>query len=168
MAINQLLWCPESIGFVSPAWIVVSPIIHLPPFPRLLTLKKSLQPSPDAFVLPGDFLSPSVLSSVDQGRGMVDVLGRAGVILKERIRRTNYPICLARLPFLVSGTTHLHEVLQVLLQYEHPYCILYPCFWDTKRKRSPLENECTLTKLPSRAVCFHSYVYPSTYYPVCS
>jgi hypothetical protein len=30
-------------------------------------------------VLAGDFLSPSVLSSVDQGRGMVDVLGRAGV-----------------------------------------------------------------------------------------
>ena len=51
--------------------LAVNDVYELTNLPKLLALKRSLRPAPNAFVLAGDFLSPSVLTSVDQGRGMV-------------------------------------------------------------------------------------------------
>lgn len=47
--------------------------------PRLQTFLKQLQPKADAVLLCGDFLSPSTLSSIDCGRGMVATLRTVGI-----------------------------------------------------------------------------------------
>lgn len=47
--------------------------------PKVATIVQSLRPRPQAVVVAGDFLSPSVLSSIDKGWGMVDVLNAVGV-----------------------------------------------------------------------------------------
>ena len=47
--------------------------------PRLQTLLKQLQPSADVVCLAGDFLSPSPLSALDGGKGMVATLRALGL-----------------------------------------------------------------------------------------
>jgi len=59
--------------------LAINDVYELSNLPRLLTLKKQLNPLPDAFVVAGDFLSPSVLSSIDQGHGIVDMFNAIGV-----------------------------------------------------------------------------------------
>ena len=56
--------------------LAINDVYELENLPRLATLRRRLRPPPDAVVLAGDFLSPSMLSSIDQGRGMVDMLNR--------------------------------------------------------------------------------------------
>jgi hypothetical protein len=46
--------------------LAINDVYELGNLPRLLSLKKRLRPAPNAFVVAGDFLSPSVLSSIDQ------------------------------------------------------------------------------------------------------
>lgn len=59
--------------------LAINDAYELTNLPRLLTLRKQLIPQPDAFVVAGDFLSPSVLSSIDQGKSIVDVFNAIGV-----------------------------------------------------------------------------------------
>ncbi|KAG7337536.1 calcineurin-like phosphoesterase [Nitzschia inconspicua] len=47
--------------------------------PKLQTFLTQLTPKPDAVLLCGDFLSPSTLSSIDCGRGMVATLRTVGI-----------------------------------------------------------------------------------------
>ena len=56
--------------------LAINDVYELENLPRLATLRRQLDPPPDAVVLAGDFLSPSMLSSIDQGKGMVDMLNR--------------------------------------------------------------------------------------------
>ena len=71
--------------------LAINDVYELENLPRLATLRRRLRPPPDAVVLAGDFLSPSMLSSIDQGRGMVDMLNRvrdSGILTrggKERV-----------------------------------------------------------------------------------
>jgi 2',3'-cyclic-nucleotide 2'-phosphodiesterase (5'-nucleotidase family) len=57
-------------------------LAHLPRLKNLIAFHRTTNPA-DRFLvtLPGDFLSPSLLSSLDAGRGMVDCLNDVGVDL---------------------------------------------------------------------------------------
>eukprot|EP01062_Namystynia_karyoxenos_P023339 TRINITY_DN19016_c0_g1_i1.p1 TRINITY_DN19016_c0_g1~~TRINITY_DN19016_c0_g1_i1.p1 ORF type:complete len:609 (+),score=177.76 TRINITY_DN19016_c0_g1_i1:100-1827(+) len=55
----------------------VNDVYELENLPRLAALRKQLRP--DAVVLSGDFMSPSVLSSLDKGRSTIAALNAAGV-----------------------------------------------------------------------------------------
>ena len=57
----------------------INDVYELTNLPRLRTFIKSLEPAPAAVVLSGDFVSPSTLSSVDGGRGMIATLRAAGI-----------------------------------------------------------------------------------------
>ena len=57
----------------------INDVYELGNLPRLRTFVKSLSPQPSAVVLAGDFVSPSTLSSIDGGRGMIATLRAAGV-----------------------------------------------------------------------------------------
>lgn len=48
-------------------------------FPIAKVAIQQLKPRPDAIIVAGDFLSPSVLSSIDKGRSMIDMMNRLGV-----------------------------------------------------------------------------------------
>jgi 2',3'-cyclic-nucleotide 2'-phosphodiesterase (5'-nucleotidase family) len=47
--------------------------------PKLQTFLSKLSPVPSVVLLAGDFLSPSTLSSMDGGRGMVSTMRAAGI-----------------------------------------------------------------------------------------
>jgi hypothetical protein len=51
--------------------VAINDIYELGNLPKLQTFLSKLSPPPTAVVLAGDFLSPSTLSSIDGGRGMV-------------------------------------------------------------------------------------------------
>ena len=51
--------------------VSINDVYELANLPRVQTFLTKLSPHPSAVVLAGDFLSPSTLSSIDNGRGMV-------------------------------------------------------------------------------------------------
>ena len=60
--------------------VSINDCYELSNIPRLHTLIQSLQdPQPSAVIIAGDFISPSTLSSIDGGRGMVSTLRAAGL-----------------------------------------------------------------------------------------
>jgi len=59
--------------------VAINDVYELRNLPRLQTFLSRLSTTPSAVVLAGDFLSPSTLSSIDGGRGMVATLRAAGV-----------------------------------------------------------------------------------------
>jgi len=59
--------------------ISINDVYELANLPRLQTFLTGLSPKPSAVVLSGDFLSPSTLSSIDGGRGMVATLRTIGM-----------------------------------------------------------------------------------------
>lgn len=59
--------------------VSINDVYELANLPRLQTFLTKLSPKPSAIVLAGDFLSPSTLSSIDGGRGMVATLRTVGV-----------------------------------------------------------------------------------------
>jgi 2',3'-cyclic-nucleotide 2'-phosphodiesterase (5'-nucleotidase family) len=61
--------------------IHINDVYELDNFPQLKTLMDTKSQGPDRtlFVLAGDFLGPSLLSSLDKGTGMVDCLNAIGV-----------------------------------------------------------------------------------------
>ena len=61
--------------------IQINDVYQLDNFPSFRSLVDQYSEEPDKtiVVLAGDFVSPSLLSSLDRGRGMVDVMGEAGV-----------------------------------------------------------------------------------------
>ncbi|XRB13900.1 EF-hand domain-containing protein [Pseudoscourfieldia marina] len=59
--------------------IAVNDVYELGNLPRLKTAVAQLKTDNTIFVLAGDFLAPSLLSSLDHGRGMVDVLNDCGL-----------------------------------------------------------------------------------------
>mmetsp|Transcript_452 Transcript_452/g.814 ORF Transcript_452/g.814 Transcript_452/m.814 type:complete len:558 (+) Transcript_452:321-1994(+) len=90
------LHSPRLIRLVS-----INDVYTLTNLPRLHTFLSTLSPPPSAVVLSGDFISPSTLSSIDAGVGMISTLRATGVthlsfgnheadfklgVLKERVR----------------------------------------------------------------------------------
>ena len=59
--------------------VAINDVYDLSNLPMLATLIKSLHPKPSAVTLSGDFLSPSPLSSIDNGRGHVAAIRAAGI-----------------------------------------------------------------------------------------
>ena len=59
--------------------VSINDVYELANLPRLQTYLTKLSPKPSAVVLAGDFLSPSTLSSIDGGRGMVATLRAVGM-----------------------------------------------------------------------------------------
>ena len=59
--------------------VSINDVYELANLPRLQTFLTGLSPKPSAIVLAGDFLSPSTLSSIDGGRGMVSTLRSIGI-----------------------------------------------------------------------------------------
>ncbi len=59
--------------------VSINDVYDLKNLPKLATFIRSLNPAPAAVVMAGDFLSPSTLSSIDGGRGMVAVMRACGV-----------------------------------------------------------------------------------------
>ena len=61
--------------------IQINDVYELDNFPHFKTLVNEHVDGPDKtlIVLSGDFLSPSLLSSLDKGRGMVDTMMACGV-----------------------------------------------------------------------------------------
>jgi hypothetical protein len=125
---------PPSKGVTSAAIriLAINDVYELTNLPRLLSLRKSLNPQPDAFVVSGDFLSPSVLSSVDQGRGMVDMLNAIGVthvcfgnheadlsldVLSERIKESNFTWVNTNMPSF-PGFSNMQQQQQQQQQHD--------------------------------------------------
>ena len=74
----------SSAGAASPLWlriIQINDVYELDNFASLYTLKEEVSKGPDRtlFFVCGDFLAPSLLSSLDKGAGMVDCLNAIGV-----------------------------------------------------------------------------------------
>lgn len=59
--------------------VAINDCYELKNLPKLQTLLKTLTPAATAVLLAGDFLSPSTLSSIDGGRGMIATLRAAGL-----------------------------------------------------------------------------------------
>ena len=59
--------------------VAINDVYELTNLPRVQTFLSKLEVPPQAVVLAGDFLSPSTLSSVDNGRGMVATLRAMGL-----------------------------------------------------------------------------------------
>lgn len=59
--------------------VAINDVYELTNLPKLQTFLSKLSPPPNAVVLAGDFLSPSPLSSIDGGRGMVATLRAVGL-----------------------------------------------------------------------------------------
>lgn len=59
--------------------VAINDVYELKNLPKFQTFLKQLQPKATSVVLAGDFLSPSTLSSIDQGRGMVATLRAVGM-----------------------------------------------------------------------------------------
>jgi 2',3'-cyclic-nucleotide 2'-phosphodiesterase (5'-nucleotidase family) len=59
--------------------VAINDVYELTNLPKLQTFLSRLSPSPVAVILAGDFLSPSPLSSIDGGRGMVSTLRAVGL-----------------------------------------------------------------------------------------
>lgn len=59
--------------------VAINDVYDLANLPRLQTFLSRLETKPSAVVLAGDFLSPSTLSSIDGGRGMVATLRATGM-----------------------------------------------------------------------------------------
>jgi 5'-nucleotidase len=59
--------------------VAITDVYELNNLPRLQTFLAKLTTAPSAVVLTGDFLSPSTLSSIDGGRGMVATLRAVGL-----------------------------------------------------------------------------------------
>lgn len=59
--------------------VAINDVYSLSNLPRFQTFLTQLNPKPSAVVLAGDFLSPSTLSSIDCGRGMVATLRAVGL-----------------------------------------------------------------------------------------
>jgi 2',3'-cyclic-nucleotide 2'-phosphodiesterase (5'-nucleotidase family) len=57
----------------------INDVYELENLPRLHSLLMNLKPRPNAVTLAGDFISPSTLSSIDGGRGMVKTLRACGI-----------------------------------------------------------------------------------------
>ncbi|GMH46592.1 hypothetical protein TrRE_jg1385, partial [Triparma retinervis] len=57
----------------------INDVYELENLPRLHSLLMNLKPQPNAVTLAGDFISPSTLSSIDGGRGMVKTLRACGI-----------------------------------------------------------------------------------------
>ena len=59
--------------------VAINDVYELTNLPKLQTFLSKLSPLPAAVILAGDFLSPSPLSSIDGGRGMVATLRAVGL-----------------------------------------------------------------------------------------
>lgn len=59
--------------------IAINDVYELDNMPRLKTAIKQLRTANTVVLLAGDFLAPSLLSSLDAGRGMVDVMNNVGI-----------------------------------------------------------------------------------------
>jgi 2',3'-cyclic-nucleotide 2'-phosphodiesterase (5'-nucleotidase family) len=59
--------------------VAFNDVYEISNLPRVQTFLSKLSPAPTAVVLAGDFLSPSILSSIDGGRGMVATLRNIGL-----------------------------------------------------------------------------------------
>jgi 2',3'-cyclic-nucleotide 2'-phosphodiesterase (5'-nucleotidase family) len=59
--------------------VAINDVYELTNLPKLQTFLSTLTPLPTAVILAGDFLSPSPLSSIDGGRGMVATLRAVGL-----------------------------------------------------------------------------------------
>jgi 2',3'-cyclic-nucleotide 2'-phosphodiesterase (5'-nucleotidase family) len=59
--------------------VAINDVYSLSNFPKFQTFLKKISPTPVAVCLAGDFLSPSPLSSIDGGRGMVATLRAVGI-----------------------------------------------------------------------------------------
>ena len=59
--------------------VAINDIYELTNLPKFQTFLSQLKTKPDCVVLAGDFLSPSTLSSIDGGRGMVSTLRAVGL-----------------------------------------------------------------------------------------
>ena len=59
--------------------VSINDVYDLSNFPKLATFVRSLNPKASAVTLNGDFLSPSALSSIDNGRGHVAAIRAAGI-----------------------------------------------------------------------------------------
>lgn len=59
--------------------IAINDVYDLSNLPKLATFIRSLKPKASAVTLNGDFLSPSALSSIDNGRGHVAAIRAAGI-----------------------------------------------------------------------------------------
>lgn len=58
--------------------VAINDVYELSNLPKLQTFLSQLTPVPCAVLLMGDFLSPSPLSSIDGGKGMVATLRAVG------------------------------------------------------------------------------------------
>lgn len=59
--------------------VSINDVYDLTNLPKLASFIRSLKPKPSAVTLNGDFLSPSALSSIDNGRGHVAAIRAAGI-----------------------------------------------------------------------------------------
>jgi len=59
--------------------VSINDVYELHNLPRLATFLSTLSPPPQAVIIAGDFISPSTLSSIDSGRGIVTTLRAAGI-----------------------------------------------------------------------------------------
>lgn len=76
---QKILTIFESTMAASIRVVAINDVYELVNLPRLQTFLSRLSSKPSAVVLSGDFLSPSTLSSVDGGRGMVNTLRATGL-----------------------------------------------------------------------------------------
>lgn len=59
--------------------VSINDVYTLMNYPRLSTMLSQLSPQPQAVTLCGDFISPSPLSSIDEGKGNIDTIRASGV-----------------------------------------------------------------------------------------
>jgi len=59
--------------------ISINDVYEITNFPMLYNLIQDYKVENTIVVLPGDFVAPSLLSSLDKGRGMIDMMNRVGV-----------------------------------------------------------------------------------------
>jgi 5'-nucleotidase len=119
--------------------VAINDVYDLANLPRLQTFLSQLDPKPSAVVLAGDFLSPSALSSIDGGRGMVATLRATGmthVSLGNHEQDIRLDALHHRLEDLSKSTivlnTNMRQRLQPAAQWmstvTHPYSIIQsPC-----------------------------------------
>jgi 2',3'-cyclic-nucleotide 2'-phosphodiesterase (5'-nucleotidase family) len=90
----------------------INDVYELGNFPSFKTLvdEKSQGPDKTLIILAGDFLAPSLLSSLDKGRGMVDTMMACGithVCFGNHVRLARFDLCLIRFLFNWMGSTHI-------------------------------------------------------------
>lgn len=70
---------PEVVPYCALRIICINDVYELDSLANLATCRKELAVGTTICVLAGDFISPSLLSSLDKGKAMVDTLNRVGV-----------------------------------------------------------------------------------------